>query len=111
MMHIRPMEIKEVRQLALQYEVISAYLVPFEHESRKKDDGTPAVWYRVVLDIKVSDSTQSIVIATSRKTLRQFANISKAMEFVDSELEEGQFERIAILRDINNDYNRAISAL
>ncbi|WP_218570482.1 hypothetical protein, partial [Pseudomonas sp. Kh7] len=79
---MKSLEIKEVRQLAKSHEVISAYLVPFEHESRKKEDGSPAIWYRVVLDIKVSDITQSVAVATSRKTLRQFANISKGLEFI-----------------------------
>lgn len=111
MQTVTPMEIKDVKQLASQFKVISAYLVPFEHESRKLDDNTPAIWYRVVVDIQVSSNLQSIVLITSRRTLRQFANVTKALEFVDSELEDGKFERISILRDINNAYNEAINEL
>lgn len=112
MQSVTPMEVKDVKQLASQYKVISAYLVPFEHESRKKEDNTPAIWYRIVIDMQVSSNQkQSIVLATSRKTLRQFANVTKALEFVDSELEDGDFEKISILRDIQNEYSEAISQL
>lgn len=110
-MHINLMEVKDVKQLASQYKVISAYLVPFEHESRKKEDGSPAIWYRIVIDLQVSAKQQSIVLATSRGTLRQFANVAKALEFVDSELKDSEFERVSILRDFQNDYNEAIETL
>ncbi|RZQ33238.1 hypothetical protein [Vibrio vulnificus] len=111
MMRVTPMEVKDVKSLASQYQVNNVYLVPFEHESRKKDDNTPAIWYRIIVDLQVSTQQQSIVLSTSRKTLRQFANVTKALEFVDSELQEGEFERISILRDVNNNYNDAINCV
>ncbi|MER0262646.1 hypothetical protein ABRZ80_20760 [Vibrio vulnificus] len=109
MMQVTPMEVKDVKQLASQYQVNNVYLVPFEHESRKKDDNTPAIWYRIIVVLQISTQQQFIALATSRKTLRQFANVTKALEFVDSELEDGDFAVTSVLRSVNNVYNEAMT--
>jgi len=110
-MMLKPLELKELRQMASDFELMNAYLVPFEHEKRVKDDGSPAIWYRVVFDIAVGNNVQHIVLSTSRKTLRRFANTESALEFVESELHESNFEKISLLRHVDNKFNQPLDAL
>ncbi|MBV7300264.1 hypothetical protein [Enterovibrio paralichthyis] len=105
------MAIKELRQLASEFELVSAYLVPFRHESRTTANGEAAIWYRIVFEVKVGGENQRVALATSRGPLRRFANPNKALEMLEDEFSDSEFEQIAILRKLENAYNEQLDTL
>jgi hypothetical protein len=110
-MQLSPMEITDVKQLASQYRIVSAHVVPFLHDSRTNSDGSAARWYRIVLGMVVGTDEQFVVLSTSRSTLKQFAKIGTALELIETEFAETDFETISVLRDTENDYNVAMKTM
>ncbi|KJR35932.1 MULTISPECIES: hypothetical protein [Vibrio] len=84
------MTTKDIKEIAQQFEMQRLRIVPIEHESRLTSQGNPAIWYCLLIDVKIGKEPQEISLATSRKTLKKFANIDKALSFIENELDKRQ---------------------
>ncbi|EKA5635959.1 hypothetical protein OKZ62_001863 [Vibrio navarrensis] len=98
---------KEAKAIVEQFE-ISIHIVPFEHESRTKQ-GKPAVWYRVFIEAKIGKEPQRIVVSTSRKDTKRFANVDRALSYIENELDENQkVKEIKVERNTGSPFNLSL---